>query len=134
MKSRTTKNSRQRTERLAQNTERLRRDGELTLVRAERFALHGNDVADVGLAVAFEAVVAELLALDVDLDAPGAILEVEKCSFAEVAHADDAPGDAHDLGLLLQPLGIHVAEARSQLADRAIGSEIVGIGAFAACA
>ncbi len=66
---------------------------ELTGSGAKQTSFDRDDVADIALPEGLETIVAELLALDVDLQPSVAILQVQERGLSEVSHADDAPGD-----------------------------------------
>ena len=86
---------RQRPQRLGEHAELLRVDGQLVGLGAERRADDADEVAEVGLLEAREGVLADRVALHVDLQPAVAIVQMEKRGLAEVALGDDAPGEAH---------------------------------------
>src|SRR5262249_4767349 len=124
---------RERSKRLGEDAERASAHGQLPGLGAEQPTLDCNDISDIGLTVRFEGTFAELVALDVDLQAPGAILQIEERGLSEVACADDAAREADDLVCRVQPFGVHLREASTQLRRRPIGNEIVRKGDTAPC-
>ena len=118
----------QRTQRLAEQAELLHLDGQLVGLGAERAAADAGEVADVHQLEEGERVLADDVALDVGLDAVGAILEVEEGGLAEIAHRDDAPGDADGIGAVLELFAGLAAVPVPYTRRRVGGSKVVGKG------
>ncbi len=98
-----------RPQRLGEHAKRACTNRELAGARAKQLPFDRDDVADVGVAVRFEAV-PEIVALDVDLQATPAVLQIEERGLSEVAQADHASPDT-GLGLrLLERFGVHRAK------------------------
>ena len=83
----------QRADGLAQQDVVLHVQGDLAALRAEDRALAADDVADVQLLEAVIFVGAEIVHLDVDLDAAVLVLQVAEGGLAHAALAHEAAGD-----------------------------------------
>ena len=82
-------------QRLRQQADLPRMDGDFAPARLEHVPLHADDVADIP--VIFEVGVArfpDLVDFQINLDAAGAVVQVHEAGLAHVAPAHDAPRDA----------------------------------------
>ena len=103
-------------------------DRELAGFGLEDLAFGGHDVAQVPVLEAGVNVGADIFALDVDLDAPGAVLQGGKAGLAHDALEHHAPGDFGRGALLDQAFRRLAGVGGKQVGGVVGGLEIVGEG------
>ena len=75
-------------------------DGNFSALGTENFSRHFDQIADVEILPGFIALFAQLVDLAENLNAPRAVLQVDKAHFAHAAFAHDAPGHADRLAFI----------------------------------
>src|SRR4051812_15177967 len=130
---------RRRPQRLGQHGEVLDAQGQLAALGPERHAVDADDVAEVEAEQQLHALLAELVDARLELDAPGAIDQIEERHLALAAARGEPPGDAvARVGLLaIAELGVRLGhgggrdDTRIRVRERvdALGAQALELGA-----